>query len=96
MPANVAVVGLGKMGLSHLAVANALEHLKVVAICDSSEVVGRILQKYTQIPFIANYEKAPRLARAARRNHRDPDHRARLDGPQGDRQGPARLLRKSR
>ncbi|WP_229813759.1 Gfo/Idh/MocA family protein [Novosphingobium colocasiae] len=57
MPANVAVVGLGKMGLSHLAVANALEHLKVVAICDSSEVVGRILQKYTQIPFIANYEK---------------------------------------
>lgn len=57
MPANVAVVGLGKMGLSHLAVANALHHLNVVAMCNSSEIVGKVLQKYTRIPFVANFDR---------------------------------------
>lgn len=54
---NVALVGLGKMGLSHLAIANALDQFNVVAMCDSSEIVGSVLQKYTKIPFIADYNK---------------------------------------
>jgi len=56
-PINVALVGLGKMGLSHLAIANALEHFNVVAICDTSRTVGGILGKYTKIPFEEDFEK---------------------------------------
>ncbi|MFC0205013.1 hypothetical protein [Novosphingobium soli] len=33
MAVNVAVIGLGKMGTSHLAIANALSQLNVTAIC---------------------------------------------------------------
>lgn len=57
MAVNVAVVGLGKMGMSHLAIANALDHFNVIAMCDSSEIVGGVLQKYTKIPFVSDFDK---------------------------------------
>ena len=43
MTIKVAVIGLGKMGLSHLAMINALEGFEVVAICDSSALVGGVI-----------------------------------------------------
>lgn len=58
MAINVVVVGLGKMGLSHLAIANALEHFNVVAICDTSSLVGGVLEKYTGIKFIESFDEA--------------------------------------
>ncbi len=57
MSVNVAVVGLGKMGISHLAIANALAQFNVTAICDTSEIVGNILQKYTKLPFVSDFEE---------------------------------------
>lgn len=54
---NVALVGLGKMGLSHLAIANALDQFNVVAMCDTSSVVGGVLGKYTKIPFEDDFDK---------------------------------------
>ncbi|MFC0205012.1 Gfo/Idh/MocA family protein [Novosphingobium soli] len=57
MAVNVAVIGLGKMGISHLAIANALSQLNVTAICDTSEIVGNVLQKYTKLPFISDFDK---------------------------------------
>ncbi|RYD22177.1 MAG: Gfo/Idh/MocA family oxidoreductase [Spirochaetia bacterium] len=57
MAINVAVVGLGKMGLSHLAIVNALEHFNVVAMCDTSGIVGGVLSKYTKIPFQEDFDK---------------------------------------
>ena len=54
---NVAVVGLGKMGLSHLAIANALPGLNVVAICDASTLVGRVMEKYTGIRFFDDFDE---------------------------------------
>jgi scyllo-inositol 2-dehydrogenase (NADP+) len=54
---NVAVVGLGKMGLSHLAIANALDDLNVVAICDSSSLVGGVIEKYSGIEFIEDFDR---------------------------------------
>lgn len=57
MAVNVALVGLGKMGLSHLAIANALEQFNVVSICDTAEIVGRVLSKYTKIPFEEDFDK---------------------------------------
>lgn len=45
------------MGLSHLAIANALAQFNVIAICDSSELVGGVLSKYTKIPFQSDFDK---------------------------------------
>lgn len=56
MPINVAVVGLGKMGLSHLAIINALSDFCVVAICDSAALVGGVIAKYGDLDYIADYE----------------------------------------
>src|SRR4051812_16750725 len=53
----IAVVGLGKMGLSHLAIVNALDHFDVVAMCDTSSIVGGVLSKYTKIPFEEDFDK---------------------------------------
>ena len=44
---NVAVVGLGKMGISHLSILNAQKRAKVVAVCDSSAYILSLLNKYT-------------------------------------------------
>jgi scyllo-inositol 2-dehydrogenase (NADP+) len=57
MTVNVALVGLGKMGLSHLAIANALKQFNVVAMCDTSSIVGGVLGKYTKIPFEEDFSK---------------------------------------
>jgi len=53
---NVAVVGLGKMGLSHLSILNALDDFTVAAICDNSTLVGGVLGKYTGLKYVADYD----------------------------------------
>jgi predicted dehydrogenase len=53
---NVAVVGLGKMGISHLGIVNALEDFNVVAICDSSSLVGEVIQKYGHLHYVSDYD----------------------------------------
>lgn len=45
----VALVGLGKMGLSHLAVFRAHPDVDVVGVCDSSSMVLDVLAKYTGV-----------------------------------------------
>lgn len=45
----LAVVGLGKMGLSHHAMINAHPRVKVAAVCDSTGYVLDILNKYTGV-----------------------------------------------
>ncbi len=46
---NVAIIGLGKMGLSHFSIINAHNDVKVVGVCDSSGYVLDILGKYTGV-----------------------------------------------
>jgi scyllo-inositol 2-dehydrogenase (NADP+) len=53
---NVAVVGLGKMGLSHLAMVNGIDKFRVVAMCDSSTMVGGVLEKYSGIRYVSKFE----------------------------------------
>lgn len=43
----VAVVGLGKMGISHLSIARALPGVDLAAVCDSSGIMLDVLGKYT-------------------------------------------------
>lgn len=51
----VAVVGLGKMGLSHHAIINAHENVEVAAVCDSSGYVLDVLAKYTGVKTYTDY-----------------------------------------
>ena len=53
---NVAVIGLGKMGISHLSIANATPGMKVIAICDSSAMIGGMIGKYVKKPFFPDYD----------------------------------------
>jgi predicted dehydrogenase len=57
----VAIIGLGKMGVSHLAIANRTPGLDVIAACDSSAFVGGMIEKYCRIPFFAKFEQVLRL-----------------------------------
>ena len=57
----VAVIGLGKMGLSHLAIANGLSGIEIVAIVDSAPLVGSGLSKITGIRHISDAREALKL-----------------------------------
>lgn len=64
MKIKVAVIGLGKMGLSHLAMINALDDFEVVAICDSAAMVGGVIEKYGALKYVADFAdvlKMPQL-----------------------------------
>ena len=52
-----AVVGLGKMGLSHHAILNAHPDVEVAAVCDSSGYLLSLLGKYTGVATYSSYEK---------------------------------------
>lgn len=52
----VAVVGLGKMGLSHLALLRAHPGVDVVGICDSSSYVLSVLRKYTGLAAYDDFD----------------------------------------
>ena len=42
----VALLGLGKMGISHLAILNAHPDVELAAVCDTSEYLLDVLGKY--------------------------------------------------
>lgn len=52
-----AVVGLGKMGLSHQAILGAHPDVDLVAICDSSSYLLGVLAKNTGVSTYSNFEK---------------------------------------
>lgn len=57
MSIRVGIVGAGKMGLSHFAIANALPDAAVVAVCDTSRYVLSILRKYSGVETYTGYEE---------------------------------------
>jgi scyllo-inositol 2-dehydrogenase (NADP+) len=58
----LAVVGLGKMGLSHLSIANALDDFEVVAMCDNSRLVTDVLGKVTGLKGFNDYDEVLKLS----------------------------------
>ena len=52
----IAVVGLGKMGLSHLAIVDANPDLELAAVCDSAGYVLGVLKKYTGARTYSDYD----------------------------------------
>lgn len=53
----VALIGLGKMGLSHQALINAHPDVDLVAVCDTAEYVLDVLRKYTKVRVYTDYVK---------------------------------------
>jgi predicted dehydrogenase len=53
----VGVVGLGKMGLSHLAILNMHPEVEVAAICDASGYVLGLLRKYTGVKTYSSFDR---------------------------------------
>jgi scyllo-inositol 2-dehydrogenase (NADP+) len=54
---NVAIIGLGKMGLSHFSIINAHADVKVVGVCDSNSYVLDVLGKYTGVATFKDFGK---------------------------------------
>lgn len=55
MTTRVALVGLGKMGLSHLSLVRPIPTVEVVGVCDATGYVLDILEKYTGVPTFSDY-----------------------------------------
>ncbi|MDR1394431.1 MAG: Gfo/Idh/MocA family oxidoreductase [Bifidobacteriaceae bacterium] len=53
----IAVVGLGKMGLSHLSIARAIDGVDVVGLCDSASYLRSVIGKYTGTETFGDYSK---------------------------------------
>ena len=51
------MVGLGKMGTSHLALLSAHPKVELAAVCDSSNYVLNILHKYTGVATHSDFDK---------------------------------------
>ena len=53
----VALIGLGKMGLSHHAIINSHPDVELVAVCDAGTYVLDVLCKYTNIKCYTDYKQ---------------------------------------
>lgn len=53
----IALIGIGKMGLSHLAIVNMVPGIEVVAICDLSGPLLSFLGKNTKLKTYKDYKK---------------------------------------
>ncbi len=52
-----ALIGLGKMGISHLAMLNSHPDVKLEGVCDSSGFITGCLEKVTDLTFFSDYKK---------------------------------------
>ena len=53
----IGLIGVGKMGISHLAIANQTPGLEVQAICDTSKPLLRAIEKNTKFAGYTDYKK---------------------------------------
>lgn len=56
-PLRAAVIGLGKMGLSHQSMVNAHPQIRLQAVCDTTAYVTDVLSKYTGVTAYADVHK---------------------------------------
>ena len=52
---DLAVVGLGKMGLSHLSMIKTHPDVRLVGLCDETKYMRDVLHKYTGVPNFADF-----------------------------------------
>ena len=56
-PVRVALIGLGKMGLSHLAIVNTHPDARLAAVCDSATYITEVLGRYTGHKAYSDYRR---------------------------------------
>jgi predicted dehydrogenase len=59
----VGLIGVGKMGVSHLAILGAHQDVEIVGVCDTSKLAIQFLEKYTKFPCFSDYRKMVVTAR---------------------------------
>lgn len=59
----VGIIGVGKMGLSHLSIINTHPSVRVVGICDATGYVLDVINKYTGIDTFASYRALTDVAK---------------------------------
>ena len=59
----VALIGAGKMGISHLSILGAHPYVEVVGVCDTSKMVMDTFEKYSVFPTYLDYKTMIELAR---------------------------------
>jgi scyllo-inositol 2-dehydrogenase (NADP+) len=55
MMIKAALIGLGKMGISHQAIITAHPDVKLVAVCDAASYVLALMEKYTGVKTYSDY-----------------------------------------
>ncbi len=53
----VAVIGIGKMGISHLSILGGMDNARVVGVADTSSWITHPLKKYSTFDVYSNYEE---------------------------------------
>jgi predicted dehydrogenase len=53
----IAIIGLGKMGLSHAAIVGAHPDVDMVAVCDTSAIMLDAFKKFTRVNVYSDYQK---------------------------------------
>jgi predicted dehydrogenase len=53
----VALIGAGKMGLSHLSILGAHPEVEIVGVCDTSKMVAEVLERYSGYKCFSDYLK---------------------------------------
>jgi predicted dehydrogenase len=53
----VALIGAGKMGLSHLAILGAHAFVEIVGVCDTSKILTSVLAKYSGYACFSDYDQ---------------------------------------
>ena len=54
---NIAVIGLGKIGISHLSILNRINDVNISVVCDSSKFILSGLKRLSNIHCITDYKK---------------------------------------
>src|ERR1700690_3310782 len=57
MMLRAAIIGLGKMGLSHQSIVNAHPEIQLAAVCDTSTYLLEILSKYTGVRTYTDHKQ---------------------------------------
>ncbi len=53
----IALIGAGKMGLSHLSILGAHPNVEIVGVCDTSKMVVQVLERYSGYKCFSDYLK---------------------------------------
>jgi predicted dehydrogenase len=50
-------IGFGRMGITHFSILNSHPSVEIIAVCDASKTMLKILKKYVDVAVFTNYEK---------------------------------------